>query len=349
MPKRQSRLAAACATALTLAAVVSPSAAPAHPSTFDPLPYLRPADLVAVGSRKLNLYCVGAGSPVVILEAGLGDDMTTWRYVQPALARRTRVCAYDRAGMGFSDFASSPRDALAVTSDLGVLLRNAGVRPPYVMVGSSVGGLYSLMFAERYRTDVATLLLVEPAEFHNWDFRPVAPAVAAGLAVWRRQSALCLAAVRRRPLMPGSPTYRACVPDAKSVGPACEAGGQVCALAKLQAAHRAGRDYFTDFVSEQQSWGERTAAEVQSSLHSLGADPMIVLTGAKTFEEMSGVPQDQKVAAERLWIGMHARLAALSSNGRNAVIADSGHVMQYDDPDAIVAATDALLDQVQPK
>src|SRR5579859_5973787 len=71
------------------------SAAP--PLTFDASPYLQPARLVDIGGRRLNLYCTGEGSPTIILEAGLGDDLTTWRYVQPALARRTRVCAYDRA------------------------------------------------------------------------------------------------------------------------------------------------------------------------------------------------------------------------------------------------------------
>ena len=75
----------------------------ASPYDYDPSPYLHPQRLVDIGGRRMNMYCLGRGSPAVILEAGLGDWIHTWRFVQPAVAHKTQVCSYDRAGMGFSD------------------------------------------------------------------------------------------------------------------------------------------------------------------------------------------------------------------------------------------------------
>jgi len=345
------RLVVALTGALIVAVMltVTPAASepPAPKRDFDATPYLGPMQLVDIGGRRLNMYCVGTGSPTVVLEAGLGDDMATWRYVQPALAHRTRVCAYDRAGMGFSDFADTPRDAIAVTSDLRRLLRIGGVRPPYLMVGSSVGGLYALMFAERYQRDLAGLLLVDPAEFHTEDFRAVAPEVATELAGVARQRATCRERVRRGPFRPDAPDYNLCVPDSNEVEAACAVGKPACALAKLRTAHRAGVDYIIDLDSEQRSWCTRTAAEVLSRLKPLGSLPLIVLTGAKTFEPMSGVPEEQRIAAEALWVQMHDRLAALSSDGRNIIVSDAGHVIQTDDPQAIISATGNILDRLK--
>jgi pimeloyl-ACP methyl ester carboxylesterase len=249
--------------------------------------------------------------------------------------------------MGLSDFARPPRDARAVTRDLHALLQNAGIRPPFVLVGSSLGGLYVVMYAKRYHKEVAGLVLVDPSEFHNWDFRAVAPSVVDQLAAWRRQSALCLTEVRRRPLIPGTTTYRDCVVGAEDVASACERGADACELAKRRTEHSARRAYITDFVSEQQSWGTRTATEILSDHRTFGSMPMIVLTGARTFAQMSDVPQHQRDSAEALWIQMHDRIATLSSRGKNFIVQDSGHVIQHDDPDAVISAIRTVVDQAR--
>ena len=73
--------------------------------------YATPQQLVAVeGARRLNLYCIGSGNPTVVLDAGSGNSMATWRHVQAQIGETTRVCAYDRAGLGFSDAATRPSD-----------------------------------------------------------------------------------------------------------------------------------------------------------------------------------------------------------------------------------------------
>jgi len=120
----RSWFAAFCNLAGGLACLTASAATPARPS-FAWNDYLRPHRLVEMGGgRRLNLFCLGAGSPTVILDAGLGDDISSWRKVHARLAARTRVCAYDRAGFGFSDPGPLPRTAEALSDDLERLLRS---------------------------------------------------------------------------------------------------------------------------------------------------------------------------------------------------------------------------------
>jgi pimeloyl-ACP methyl ester carboxylesterase len=114
---------------LLIAALIglSLTAASAEQPVFDPSPYLHAQRLIDIGGRRLNLYCSGSGSPTVILDAGLGGTTAVWRLVQGTIAKATRVCSYDRAGMGFSDAAPLPRDAAAVVTDLHALLEKAAI------------------------------------------------------------------------------------------------------------------------------------------------------------------------------------------------------------------------------
>lgn len=116
---------------------------------------------VDIGGRSLRIDCQGSGSPTVVLEAGLTGDHRTWERVAPALAKRVRVCAYDRANVGWSDTAPTPRTAEDVVDDLATLLEKSGEKGPYVLVGFSFGGLTSQMFAATHPEDVAGLVLVE--------------------------------------------------------------------------------------------------------------------------------------------------------------------------------------------
>lgn len=99
--------------------------------------------------RRLNLVCSGRGAPTVILESGFGATSGAWYKVRPALARGVRVCAYDRAGSGFSDPGPLPRDGAAIVRDLDQALTAAKIVGPYVLVGHSAGGLYARLFAAR--------------------------------------------------------------------------------------------------------------------------------------------------------------------------------------------------------
>jgi len=113
--------------------------------------------------RHMRLYCEGAGSPPVVLESGLGSDAEDWRFVQDSIAHTTRVCSYDRAGLGGSDPGPIPRDAAAMASDLEHMLAAAKISGPYVLVGHSLGSYDLQLFADVYRRKVAGMVLVDPA------------------------------------------------------------------------------------------------------------------------------------------------------------------------------------------
>jgi pimeloyl-ACP methyl ester carboxylesterase len=126
--------------------------------------YLRHSRLVPLpGGRTLNIHCIGSGSPTVVLESGIGEFAFTWWAVQDRIAKETRVCAYDRAGLGRSPAGPLPRDTRAEVADLEALLPAAGISPPYVLVGHSMGGYNVRLFASRHLHDVAGIVLVDPS------------------------------------------------------------------------------------------------------------------------------------------------------------------------------------------
>lgn len=134
--------------------------------SLDRRAHLAPGQLVDVGGYRLHLYCAGSGTPTVVLESGLGETGAYWGWISTALALETRVCAYDRAGRGWSDSARVPQDGLAVATDLHALLERARVPSPFVLVGHSSGAEYVRIFAGRYPEHVAGVVLLDgqPAE-----------------------------------------------------------------------------------------------------------------------------------------------------------------------------------------
>ena len=127
-------------------------------------PYLTPQKLVPIeDGRTINLVCIGHGSPTVILTAGLGEWSLTWRLVQGPLARQTRICAWDRAGYGFSSPSQESQDVAHTTDDLEKALQTAGIQGPYVMVGHSLGAYEALRFTDLHRKSVLGMVLVDPA------------------------------------------------------------------------------------------------------------------------------------------------------------------------------------------
>ncbi len=128
--------------------------------------YPPPGELVDVGGYRLHLFCMGQntdGRPTVILETGLGGSATSadWAWVQPEIAMSTRVCAYDRAGLGWSDPGPQPRDAQHIAAELHSLLQNSHTPGPYVLVGWSYGGLYARVYAAQYPDETAGLVLLD--------------------------------------------------------------------------------------------------------------------------------------------------------------------------------------------
>lgn len=117
--------------------------------------------VITIGDRQVFYTCLGAGSPTVIFEAGMGDVSETWLRVQPAIAELTQTLRYDRAGLGQSDPAPTPRTCQDMVNDLSALLEDAHIDSPYVLVGHSFGGLLIRLYASQHPKDVVGMVLVD--------------------------------------------------------------------------------------------------------------------------------------------------------------------------------------------
>lgn len=178
--------------------------------------YAQPQRLVTLpGGRRIHLYCQGRGAPTVILTAGLGGASMSWIKVQSAVAARTRVCAWDRAGFGHSDPSPEPQTVASTTADLERGLAGGGIKGPYVLVGHSAGAYETLMFTDRHRKDVAGVVLVDgsvPDQVAK--FAAISPDLAAGNAAsqtavvgFQRQ---CATNLEKGILKPDTPAWNIC-------------------------------------------------------------------------------------------------------------------------------------------
>jgi pimeloyl-ACP methyl ester carboxylesterase len=129
--------------------------------TLDAKAYPPPGQLIDVGGHRLHLYCTGSGSPTVVLEPGGGASSSDFAWIEPAVARDTTVCVYDRAGRGWSEPTDGPQDGAHIAADLHTLLQRANVPGPYVLAGHSFGGLYVQSFAAQFPDQVAGMVLLD--------------------------------------------------------------------------------------------------------------------------------------------------------------------------------------------
>jgi len=130
-----------------------------------------PGNLIDVGGFKMHIDCTGEGSPTVILESMSGGGSPYWGWVQPEIAKVTRVCVYDRAGFYWSESDPEPQSLARTVRNLHTLLVNANIEGPYVLVGHSIGGLYARQFAAEYPEQVAGLVLLDagdPQQFKQY-------------------------------------------------------------------------------------------------------------------------------------------------------------------------------------
>lgn len=122
-----------------------------------------PGKLYDINGAPVHIYCTGQGTPTIVLDAGLGDNFTTWAKVQPALSKVTRVCSYGRSGFGWSEARAGARDAKAITAELHGLLATEGVQTPFVLMGNSIAGLYLRSHAAHHPEQSAGLVFVDGA------------------------------------------------------------------------------------------------------------------------------------------------------------------------------------------
>jgi alpha/beta hydrolase family protein len=143
--------------------------------------YLPPGQLLDVDGHKMHINCQGEGSPTVILEAGAFSFSSEWYWVQQQLSPTHRVCAYDRAGNGWSEPGPTPRDGLHIVHDLHQLLEQANEPGPYVLVGHSLGGVLSPIYASEYPDEVLGIVMVDSAIPPSWPEK-------SGYDLWKSQN-----------------------------------------------------------------------------------------------------------------------------------------------------------------
>jgi pimeloyl-ACP methyl ester carboxylesterase len=131
--------------------------------------FQKPGGLVSIGDHQLHIYCTGNGSPAVILEAPAAGLSAAWGEVQRRVAAKTRVCSYDRAGLGWSEASDRPYDPGRVPEELRALLSAAGEKGPFVVVGQGLGAALAQMYAARQDSQAVALVLIDPPASRSED------------------------------------------------------------------------------------------------------------------------------------------------------------------------------------
>ena len=275
--------------------------------------YPPPGEMVEVGGHELHIDCAGRGSPVVVLEAASGATSVQWVRVRQQVSETTRVCAYDRAGMGWSEAGPEPRDAERVAAELHDLLSEAGIEGPYVLAGHSYGGLYARAYADRYPGEVAGAALVESS--HPDQFERL-PGARESYEQTRRLFAVApwlarIGVVRLFGLSPAPPE----LPERQRA--------QIAALgpSARQVAATAAEFRATPESTDQ-----------ARGLGSLGGKPLAVVSAGTQ-------PRD--------WLELQDELAALSTNSSHRVVEGADHVSVLYDRDDAQEASAAIVGVVE--
>ena len=276
--------------------------------------------LLDVGGHTMHIDCTGEGSPTVILDSGLGDSYLSWRKVQPEIAKFTRVCSYDRAGLGYSEPSSQPRTSKVIAEELHALLQAASVSPPYVIVGHSMGGYDVRVYTSRCRNEIVGMVLVDashpdqenrfPAELKNME------------GSWHREAQFIAST------MPfGIPRLLGlCDNDAVTRAADCNWHSAREQLAEMSA--------FPESASETAQTG------------SLSDMPLAVLSHDPD-KPSSDLPPDLAKPTNDAWEKMQEELAHLSTRGTQTVAKNSAHYIQIDRPDVVIDAVRNVVEQAR--
>jgi len=283
---------------------------------FNPMP----GQLVDVGGYKMHIDCIGQGSPTVILDSGLGDSYISWHKVQPQIAQFVRVCSYDRAGLGYSDSGPHPRTSKDIAGELRTLLHNAGVAPPYILVGHSMGGYDVRLYASLYRGEVAGMVLVDSS--HPEQRKRLPPALNDLDASWLREQELL-----EFTLPFGIPRLLGfCDTDVKARAAECN----------FHSAREAVAEMKTFPVSVAQT----------AATGSLGNMPLAVISHDPD-KPQPDLPEDLVKPINSAWQQMQEELSHLSTAGTHVIARNSGHYIQIDRPEVVIEAVRTVVDQAR--
>ncbi len=285
---------------VVLLTACSPSSTPLPPSLSDAI-----SGKVDVGDYELYYICVGEGSPTVILEAGSGNDISVWDLVMLYYQKYTRICAYDRANLGKSDHASTPRTYDDMTRDLHALLQIVPIEGPYVLAGYSMGGNLVRLYAGQYPEDVVGVVLVD--SFHpDAGIRlasilpPAKPGEDEGLAVWREYAQWAQTSAGNSKFDPEDVNNAVSMEQAKAV----------------------------------ESLGDMPLAVI-----SRNPDNPDIMPG------LPPLPDEINIKVMQLWQDLQTEMEGLSSNSTRYIAVHSNHGVPYYEPRLVVEAIRHVVDE----
>jgi pimeloyl-ACP methyl ester carboxylesterase len=274
--------------------------------------YPPPGQMVDVGGYRLHIKCTGEGSPTVVIESGWGDFSAAWGWVQPEVAKTTRVCTYDRAGMGWSESSPEPRTAREFAKELHTLLEKANVPGPYILVGHSLGGYTILVYAHDYPAEVSGLVLIDAQDLPASDGAAPTPAPKPG----RNPLPSLMARIGLVRLLAGPLDAIKNLPE-----------GDKQAYTAYAVAPRSAQTFLDEGMGMSEGGAQARAVTT------LGALPLIVLS--------RGEDQDAKHTAAQ------ADLLQLSTISQQFFADQSGHSIHIDQPEAAVAAIVKMVELVR--
>jgi len=274
--------------------------------------YPPPGQMVDVGGYRLHINCTGTGSPTVVIESGWGDMSASWGWVQPEVAKTTRICTYDRAGMGWSEASPEPRTAREYAKELHTLLEKANEPGPYVLVGHSMGGFTVIVYAHDYPAEVSGLVLIDAQDLPTSNVATYQPAPKPG----GTSPASLLARIGLVRLLADPLGSVENLPE-----------GDKQAYTAFAVAARSVQT-FTD-----EGMGMSEGGAQARAVTSLGALPLIVLSRGKD--------QDAKHTAAQ------TDLLQFSTDSQQLFADQSGHPIMIEQPDAAVAAIVKMVELVR--
>ena len=302
-----------------------------------------PGTLIDVGGHRLHWRCAGDGEPAVVFEAGIAASSLSWSLVQPEVARFTRACSYDRAGLAWSDSGPRHRSIPGFIGELRRLLEKAGAPPPYVLVGHSFGAMIIHGFARAHPMEVAGLVFVDPLHPEEWThlapeqrrmlrggvFLSNVGAVLAQAGIVR----LCLALLSGG--MPGPPRRFSRLFGRTAAALLEHIVGEVQKLpADVLPSVKAHWSLPRAFrgMSQHLAALPLCADEMSNGGDAFGDLPIVILSAANRRTR---------------WLTADASLASTSTRGRHIVSTGAGHWIQFDDPSLVIDAVRDVINQVR--
>ncbi len=306
---------------------------------IDDFLYPPPGIMVDLGGYKLHVKIEGnPNGPTVILDMGLGGNLLYWSLVQSKIAKFAQVISYDRAGIGWSDRGNLPKTSENIVDELHKLLDKANIKGPYILVGHSFAGITSRIFANKYPQEVAGVILVDSSHEHQMKDLPRATDFLSRILynktlhpfIWASAQ---IGIVRAYNFY----NYKEKFFDRKT-------------HKNLHAKESSSK--FISSLLEEWRLFEENLEEIKEKKYDLGNMPLIVITASMTPTEESCIKHGHMtmktcLLAHKIWHALQKDLATKSTNSKQILAYNSGHIIQRDEPDIIVEAVKEMVKELK--